>query len=53
MNDMTRNVILDAAKTLAGNYETQNIMDTSLKANLPDRQVVYSILEDLHKISFP
>ena len=53
MNDMTRNGILNAAKTLAANYETQNIMDTSLKANLPDRQVVYSILEDLHKISFP
>lgn len=52
MNDMTQDVILSTAKTLAANYEAQNMMDTSLRASLPDRQVVYSILEDLHKISF-
>ena len=53
MNYTTRDTILSTARTLAENYEKQDIMDTSLKANLPDRQVIYSILEDLHKISFP
>lgn len=53
MNDMTRDVIFGASRKLASNYETQDILDTSLKINLPDRQVVYSIMDDLHKISFP
>lgn len=53
MNHMTRDTILEVSKALANNYETQDIMDTSLKANLPDTQVVCGILEDLHKISFP
>lgn len=53
MNDMTRDAILGASRKLASNYETQDILDTSLKVNLPDRQVVYSIMDDLHKISFP
>lgn len=53
MNDMTRDAILGASGKLASNYETQDILDTSLKVNLPDRQVVYSIMDDLHKISFP
>lgn len=53
MNEMTREIIMGTAKNLAANYEAQNILDTSLKTNLPDRQVVYSILDDLHKITFP
>lgn len=53
MKDMTKDVILDISKQLAGNYEVQDIIDTSLRATLPDRQMVYSILEDLHKITFP
>lgn len=53
MNGMARETILELSKKMARNYETQDIMDTSSKANLPDRQVVYSILDDLHKISFP
>ncbi len=53
MNDIRRDVILNTSKELADNYETHNIMDTSMKANVPDREVVYSMLDDLHKISFP
>lgn len=53
MNEMTRNMIMGTAKKLASNYEEQNIMDTSLKTNLPDREVVYSIIDDLLKITFP
>ena len=53
MNEMTRDIILETSKTLASNYEEQDILDTSLKSNLPDREVVYSILDDLHKITFP
>ncbi len=53
MNDMTRDAILELSRKLAKNYDMQNVMDTTSKANLPDRQVVYGILEDLQKISFP
>ncbi len=53
MNTITRNAILDASKALAENYKTQSTIDPSLKENLPDREMVYSILEELHKISFP
>jgi len=53
MNKITRDAILDASKALAENYKTQSTIDPSLKENLPDREMVYSILEDLHKISFP
>lgn len=53
MKDMTREVILDTSKKLAANYGAQDILDTSLKANLPDREVVYSIIDDLSKITFP
>ena len=53
MKDMTREVILGTSKKLAANYGAQDILDTSLKANLPDREVVYSIIDDLSKITFP
>lgn len=53
MEKMTRDIIMGTAKRLASNYETQNILDTSLKTNLPNREVVYEIIEDLHKITFP
>ena len=53
MKDCAREVILEASKKLASNYEAQDILDTSLKANLPDREVVYNIIEDLSKITFP
>lgn len=53
MNEQTRNAILGVSETLARNYRAQNITDLSLKANLPDRQKVYDIMEELQKISFP
>ncbi len=53
MKEMTRDIIMGTARRLAANYETQNILDPSLKTNLPDREVVYEILDDLHKITFP
>lgn len=53
MNDTTREMILGTSRQLASNYVKQNILDTSLKPNLPDTNVVYSIIDDLHKITFP
>ncbi len=53
MNGMARETILELSKKMARNYEKQDILDTSSKTNLPDREMVYSILDDLHKISFP
>lgn len=53
MKDIAKDTILDVSKKLTKNYEEQSIMDFSLKTDLPDREVVYSILEDLHKITFP
>lgn len=53
MKDIAKDTILDVSKRLTQNYEAQSIMDFSLKTDLPDREVVYSILEDLHKITFP
>lgn len=53
MEHSTRESILNISKKLAANYETQNSLDSSFRSNLPDRQVVYSIIEDLHKITFP
>lgn len=41
------------SKSLVANYETQNISDTSLKSNLPDREEIYGLLDDLMKITFP
>lgn len=53
MKEKTKDTILSVSKKLADNYTTQDMIDTSLRAKLPDRQVVYSILEDLHKLTFP
>lgn len=53
MKEYTKDTILKVASQLAENYTTQDMIDTSLRAKLPDRQVVYSILEDLHKLTFP
>lgn len=53
MDETTRDVILGTSKELVSNYVRQNILDTSLKPNLPDTKVVYSILDDLLKITFP
>ena len=53
MENTTKDSILNISKQLASNYERQNSIDSSFRSNLPDRQVVYSIIEDLHKITFP
>lgn len=53
MDETTRDVILGTSKELVSNYVRQNILDTSLKPNLPDTKVVYSIIDDLLKITFP
>lgn len=53
MKDMRREVILGTSQKLAENYRAQDILDTSLKTNLPDREVVYSIIDDLSKLTFP
>lgn len=53
MENTTRESILNISKQLASNYEVQNSLDSSLRSNLPDRQVIYSIIEDLHKLTFP
>ena len=53
MKDTTKTIILNATKELNANYEKQNIMSTDTKANLPDRQVIYDIIDDLYKLTFP
>ncbi len=53
MDETTRDVILGTSRELVSNYVKQNILDTSLKPNLPDTKVVYSIIDDLLKITFP
>ena len=53
MEATTREVILETAGRLVGNYEEQNILDATLKSNLPDRQEIYEFIKDLLKITFP
>lgn len=53
MKNTTRDSILNISKQLASNYEKQNSLDSSFRLNLPDREVVYSMIDDLHKITFP
>ena len=53
MKGTTKDRILDITKKLTRNYEVQDVVGTSLKTNLPDRDEIYRILEDLHKITFP
>lgn len=53
MRNTTKDMILETTKKLTKNYEMQEVVGTSLKTNLPDRDEVYRILEDLHKITFP
>lgn len=53
MDNMTRETIMGTAKSLVFNYEAENISDTSLKSNLPDREEIYRMLDDLMKITFP
>ena len=53
MKESTKEVILGISKQLAQNYEMQDMIESTMGAALPDREVVYSLLDDLHKITFP
>lgn len=53
MEHSTRESILNISKKLTSNYEKQNVVSSSLKTELPDVQVIYSIIDDLHKLTFP
>lgn len=53
MKDKTKDTILDVAKQLTSNYEKQEVASSAMKTSLPDVEVVYSIIEDLRKLTFP
>lgn len=53
MKDKTKDTILDVAKQLTSNYEKQEVASAAMKTKLPDVEVVYSIIEDLRKLTFP
>ena len=53
MKDKTKDTILDIAKQLTSNYEKQEVASSAMKTKLPDVEVVYSIIEDLRKLTFP
>lgn len=53
MKDKTKDTILDVAKQLTSNYEKQEVASSAMKTKLPDVEVVYSIIEDLRKLTFP
>ena len=53
MKDKTKDTILDIAKQLTTNYEKQEVASSAMKTKLPDVEVVYSIIEDLRKLTFP
>lgn len=53
MELMTRDTILETAGRLVNNYDEQNILDATLKSNLPNRQEIYDFIKDLIKITFP
>lgn len=53
MRSSAKDIILDISNKMTQNYEKQDKADASLDTDLPDREVVYSMIEDLHKITFP
>lgn len=53
MKDKTKDTILDVAKQLTLNYEKQEVASAALKTKLPDVEVVYSMIDDLRKLTFP
>lgn len=53
MKDKTKDTILDVAKQLTSNYEKQEVASSAMKTKLPDVEVVYSMIEDLRKLTFP
>ena len=53
MKDKTKDTILDVAKQLTSNYEKQEVASAAMKTKLPDVEVVYSMIDDLRKLTFP
>ena len=53
MKDKTKDTILDVAKQLTSNYEKQEVASSAMKTRLPDVEVVYSMIDDLRKLTFP
>ncbi len=53
MKDKTKDTILDVAKQLTSNYEKQEVASAAMKTRLPDVEVVYSMIDDLRKLTFP
>ena len=53
MKDKTKDTILDVAKHLTSNYEKQEVASSAMKTKLPDVEVVYSMIDDLRKLTFP
>lgn len=53
MDNTTKESILRVAEQLTANYDRQNVGGSSLKAKLPDVDVVYSMIDDLQKLTFP
>ena len=53
MKDKTKDTILDVAKQLTLNYEKQEVASAAMKTKLPDVEVVYSMIDDLRKLTFP
>lgn len=53
MDNTTKENILQIAEQLTANYDRQNVGGSSLKAKLPDVDVVYSMIDDLQKLTFP
>lgn len=53
MEHSTRESILNISKKLTSNYEKQSVASSSLKTELPDVEIVYSMIDDLRKLTFP
>ena len=53
MKDKTKDTILDVAKQLTSNYEKQEVASSAMQTKLPDVEIVYSMIEDLRKLTFP
>lgn len=53
MDNTTKESILQIAEQLTANYDRQNVGDSSLRAKLPNVDVVYSMIDDLQKLTFP
>lgn len=43
----------EAAKQLSDNYKNQQIFDISAGGNLPDREIIISIVDELRSVTFP